>query len=127
MNKTPYTIPKPGNETIKNYAPGSPEKISLKAKITELKSTQIEIPVIIGGREIKTGNTGTCVIPHNHKHVLGTFHKAGEKEIQQAIESALDSWKWWSKTSLEERTKIFLKWLIFWQIRGEIPLMRQLC
>ncbi|SVD38806.1 uncharacterized protein METZ01_LOCUS391660, partial [marine metagenome] len=109
MNETPYNIPKPVNEPIKNYAPGSQEKFSLKAKITQLKSTQIEIPVIIGGKEIKTGNTGTCVIPHNHKHVLGTFYKAGEKEIQLAIESALDTWKWWSKTSLEERAKIFLK------------------
>jgi len=109
MNDTPYNIPKPENEQIKSYAPGSPEKISLKAKITELKSTHIEIPIIIGGEEIKTGNTGNCVIPHNHQHILGTFHKAGEKEIQLAIESALETWKWWSKTPLEKRAKIFLK------------------
>ncbi len=109
MNDTPYNIPKPENEQIKSYEPGSPEKISLKAKITELKSTHIEIPIIIGGEEIKTGNTGDCVIPHNHQHVLGTFHKAGEKEIQLAIDSSLETWKWWSKTSLEKRAKIFLK------------------
>ena len=86
MKDTPFNIPKPKNETIKNYAPGSPEKSSLKTKITELKSTKVEIPVIIGGQEIKTGNVGTCIIPHDHKHVLGIFHKAGEKEIQLAIE-----------------------------------------
>ncbi|MDP7608453.1 MAG: L-glutamate gamma-semialdehyde dehydrogenase [Candidatus Marinimicrobia bacterium] len=109
MKDTPFNIPKPKNETIKNYAPGSPEKSSLKTKITELKSTKVEIPVIIGGQEIKTGNVGTCIIPHDHKHVLGIFHKAGEKEIQLAIESAMDSWNWWSKTPLEERATIFLK------------------
>ena len=109
MIDIPFNIPKPENEPIKNYAPNSPEKKSLKTKISKLKSTQIEIPVIIGGEEIKTGNTSTCVVPHDHQHVLGTFHKAGEEEIQLAIDSALNVWKTWSKTSLEERAKIFLK------------------
>ena len=109
MTDIPFNIPKPENEPIKNYAPNSPEKKSLKTKISKLKSTQIEIPVIIGGEEIKTGDTSTCVVPHDHQHVLGTFHKAGEEEIQLAIDSALNVWKTWSKTSLEERAKIFLK------------------
>ena len=109
MTDIPFNIPKPENEPVKNYAPNSPEKKSLKTKISELKSTQIEIPVIIGGEEIKTGNTSTCVVPHDHQHVLGTFHKAGEEQIQLAIDSALSVWKTWSKTSLEERAKIFLK------------------
>ena len=109
MTDIPFNIPKPENEPVKNYAPNSPEKKSLKTKISKLKSTQIEIPVIIGGEEIKTGNTSTCVVPHDHQHVLGTFHKAGEEEIQLAIDSALNVWKTWSKTSLEERAKIFLK------------------
>ena len=109
MTDIPFNIPKPENEPVKNYAPNSPEKKSLKTKISKLKSTQIEIPVIIGGEEIKTGNTSTCVVPHDHQHVLGTFHKAGEEEIQLAIDSALNAWKTWSKTSLEERAKIFLK------------------
>ena len=109
MTDIPFNIPKPENEPVKNYAPNSPEKKSLKTKISKLKSTQIEIPVIIGGEEVKTGNTSTCVVPHDHQHVLGTFHKAGEEEIQLAIDSALNVWKTWSKTSLEERAKIFLK------------------
>ena len=109
MTDIPFNIPKPENEPVKNYAPNSPEKKSLKTKISKLKSTQIEIPVIIGGEEVKTGNTSTCVVPHDHQHVLGTFHKAGEEEIQLAIDSALNVWKTWSKTSLEERSKIFLK------------------
>jgi len=102
-------IPDPTNEPIRSYAPGSPERESLKRKLEELKSTQVEIPLIIGGKEIKTGVTGTCVMPHNHKHVLATYHKAGEKEVKMAIESALDAWKEWSSQSLEYRAKIFLK------------------
>ncbi len=70
MTDTLFNIPKPENEPIKNYSPGSPEKSSLKSKITEMKSTTVEIPVIIGGQEIKTGNTGTCIIPHDNLHVL---------------------------------------------------------
>ena len=90
------TIPDPTNEPIRSYAPGSPEREALKRKLEELKSTQVEIPLIIGGKEIKTGVSGTCVMPHNHKHVLATYHKAGEKEVKMAIESALDAWKEWS-------------------------------
>ena len=103
------TIPDPINEPIRSYAPSSPEREALKRKLEELKSTQVEIPLIIGGKEIKTGVTGTCVMPHNHKHVLATYHKAGEKEVKMAIESALDAWKEWSSQSLEYRAEIFLK------------------
>jgi len=103
------TIPLPVNEPIMSYSPGSPEKESLKNKLEELKSTQVEIPLIITGEEIKTGTTGTCVMPHNHQHVLATYHKAGEKEVHLAIESALDAWNNWSSQSLEYRAGIFLK------------------
>ena len=102
-------IPDPTNEPIRSYAPGSPEREALKRKLEELKSTQVGIPLVIGGKEIKTGVTGTCVMPHNHKHVLATYHKAGEKEVKMAIESALDAWKEWSSQSLEHRAEIFLK------------------
>ena len=105
----PETIPLPVNEPIMSYSPGSPEKESLKNKLEELKSTQVEIPLIITGEEIKTGTTGTCVMPHNHQHVLATYHKAGEKEVHLAIESALDAWNNWSSQSLEYRAGIFLK------------------
>ena len=103
------TIPLPVNEPIMSYSPGSPEKESLKNKLEELKSTQVEIPLIITGKEIKTDITGTCVMPHNHQHVLATYHKAGEKEVHLAIESALDAWNNWSSQSLEYRAGIFLK------------------
>ena len=102
-------IPKPINEPIRNYEPGSPEKASLKEKLAELSQKEIEIPLIIGGQEIRTGDTGKCIMPHNHGHVLATFHQAGEKEVTQAIESAQVAWKQWSTTPLQERAAIFLK------------------
>ena len=103
------SIPKPINEPIRNYEPGSPEKASLKEKLAELSQKEIEIPLIIGGQEILTGDTGKCIMPHNHGHVLATFHQAGEKEVTQAIESAQVAWKQWSTTPLQERAAIFLK------------------
>jgi len=97
------------NEPILSFASGSPERASLQAKYDEMATQTIEIPLIIDGKEIKTGDTGNCVMPHNHQHVLATYHNAGETEVIQAIDSAMKSWKTWSKTSLEERTKIFRK------------------
>ena len=104
-----FKVPVPINEPIKDYAPNSEEKKSLVAKINELSSMKVEIPIIIDGKEIKTGNTGNCVKPYDHAHILGTYHKAGEEEVKMAIESSLDSWNDWSKTSFEFRAKIFLK------------------
>jgi len=104
-----FTIPKPVNETIKDYAPGSPEKERLLTVLDTLSSDIIEIPLIIGGKEIRTGNTEKCVMPHNHGHVLASFHQAGGTEIQLAIDASQNAWKTWSKTPLEERANIFLK------------------
>jgi 1-pyrroline-5-carboxylate dehydrogenase len=104
-----YRIPEPKNEPIKTYAPGSIEKKLIKDKLTELKSKQIEIPLIIGGKQVKTGNTAECRMPHNHSQLLGTYHKAGEKEIQMAVESALEAKKKWSAMDWHDRASIFLK------------------
>ena len=109
MNEVPTKTITAINEPIKPYGPGSSEKESIKQEIERLKSTQIEIPIIIGGEEIKTGNTATCVMPHNHNHVLATYHQASEKEIQMAIESCLKAQKDWANTSLDERCEIFQK------------------
>ena len=102
-------IPKPINESIRNYESGSPEKASLKEKLAELSQKEIEIPLIIGGKEVRTGDTANCIMPHNHGHVLATFHQAGEKEVYQAIDSAQAAWKQWSATPLNDRAAIFLK------------------
>jgi len=109
MNELDFTIKEAVNEPIKEYKPGSPEKASLKSKLEELKSQTFDIPIIINGKEIKTGNLGNCVMPHNHKHVLATYHKAGEKEVEMAINGLLKTWKIWSNTSLQDRIAIFHK------------------
>ena len=104
-----FKVPAPQNEPILGYAPGSPEKEELKNKIKELSNQKIEVPLIIGGEEVKTGNTAEMRIPHNHKHILGVYHKAGEKEVNMAIEAALAAQKEWAEMPWEHRVSIFLK------------------
>jgi 1-pyrroline-5-carboxylate dehydrogenase len=109
LNNAVIQTPAPVNEPILNYAPGSPEKLELKAALEEMASRQIEIPIIIGGREIRTGNLGRVVMPHDHQHVLGSYHKAGPEEVQLAIDTAVDAQSEWEKFRWEERASIFLK------------------
>jgi 1-pyrroline-5-carboxylate dehydrogenase len=92
-----------------DYLPGSVERADLKAKLVELKQTELEIPLIIGGKEIRTGDTGKSIIPHNKSHVLATYHKAGEKEVALAIEAALEAKKAWLDISWDQRMSVFLK------------------
>ena len=101
--------PLPENEPVRGYAPGSPERESIKSTLNEMMGQQIEIPLRIGGEEIKTGNTAECVCPHDHGHVLGTYHKAGKKEVQMAIEASQEAWKTWSEMPWEQRASVFLK------------------
>ena len=109
MSNASFKVPVPINEPITTYMPGSPERDQLKKKLTELKSQHIEVPLIIGGEEVKSGNTEEMVIPHNKKHVLGVYHKAGKKEVEMAIEAALEARKAWSEMPWEQRVAIFLK------------------
>ncbi|MBK7105116.1 MAG: L-glutamate gamma-semialdehyde dehydrogenase [Ignavibacteriae bacterium] len=109
MANAQFRINLPENEPIKSYAPGSPEKSALKKRIEELKNQIIEIPLIIGGKEIKTGNKEDCVIPHDHKTVIGKYHKAGKKEVEMAIEAALKARESWASMDWHERAAIFLK------------------
>ena len=104
-----YPFDKPINEPVKDYSPGSIEKESLKQKLSDLKSQQIEVPLIIDGNEIKTSNTSTINTPHNHEIQLGKFYMASRNEINLAIESNLKAWQSWSKVSLMERCSIFNK------------------
>jgi 1-pyrroline-5-carboxylate dehydrogenase len=109
MSNAYFKAPQPINEPVKTYLPGSTEKEELKKKLEELKSKQIEVPLIIGGEEVKTGNTGEMRIPHNHNHVLGVYHKAGKKEVEMAVEAALEARKEWAETPWEHRVSVFLK------------------
>ncbi|KLO21077.1 1-pyrroline-5-carboxylate dehydrogenase [Marinitoga sp. 1197] len=104
-----FVMERPKNEPILSYEPGTKEREELKEKLKELSSKEIEIPLIIGGKEIKTGNLGKCIMPHNHKHILAHYHIAGEKEIKMAIESALKAKAEWESYSYIDRISIFLK------------------
>ena len=88
MNNAILNFPVPANEPVKAYLEGSPERIALDAELERQWNTVVDIPIIIGGKEIRTGNTGTVVCPHDHKHVLATFHKVGEKEVEMAPPSS---------------------------------------
>ncbi len=109
MNNAVISTPKPVNEPILNYAPGSPEKAAIKKALAEMSARQLEIPLIIGGKEVKTGNLGKVVMPHDHQHVLATYHKAGPAEVQQAIDAAVAAQPMWQSFRWEERCAIFLK------------------
>ncbi|MCK4358221.1 MAG: L-glutamate gamma-semialdehyde dehydrogenase [Candidatus Cloacimonetes bacterium] len=109
MPNSKFVVPVPTNEPILSYSSGSKERKLIREKLAELKSEVIEIPLIIGGKEIKTGDMGECRCPHNHKHVLAKYHQAGDKEIALTIESALKAQKSWAKMPWEARTSIFLR------------------
>jgi len=104
-----FQIPQPYNEPPLDYAPGSPEREALKNKLVELKSRQIEIPLIIGGKEIKNGETAELRAPHNHDLNLGVYQKADKKEVQMAIEAALEARQDWAAMPWDQRLSIFLK------------------
>jgi 1-pyrroline-5-carboxylate dehydrogenase len=104
-----YRIPKPVNEPVYSYAPGSPERAALKDTLAKMTASAIEIPVIIGGREIRTGRTKQTVMPHRHGHVLATWHRAGAEETKQAIAAAKEAHREWSSWRWQDRVAVFLR------------------
>jgi len=102
-------VPPPVNEPIRAYGPGSAEKAALKKKMREMLAGEIEIPLIIGGEELRTGRTAKAVCPHDHGHVLATWHQAGPEEVARAAKVARKAWQTWSEMSWEARAAVFLK------------------
>ena len=102
-------VPPPVNEPVKAYLPGSPERAELKARLGQMASERTEIPLVIGGRDVRTGNLGQAVMPHDHRHVLGEYHKASEQEIRSAIDAARDARREWSSWPWEDRAAVLLK------------------
>jgi 1-pyrroline-5-carboxylate dehydrogenase len=109
MNNAIFSFERPKNESVKAYAPGSEERKLLNAELERQSAQVLDIPLIIGGKEIRTGKTGNIVMPHDHGHVLATYHMAGENEVQMAIEAALKARKYWESVSWVERTSIAQK------------------
>ncbi len=109
MSNAIFPLAVPINEPVRSYAPGSAEKKSLKKRLDEMQAEEIEIPLIIGGREVRTGDTAKAVCPHDHGKVLATFHQAGAAEVEAAAKAAHEAWRDWSETSWEERAGILLR------------------
>jgi 1-pyrroline-5-carboxylate dehydrogenase len=102
-------VPKPHNEPVLSYAPGSPEREALKARLETMAGETPEIPLIIGGQEIRTGDTAQAVMPHDHGHVLATYHRAGDAEVQQAVRAATEAQREWASWGWEDRVGVFLR------------------
>ncbi|MEJ8820052.1 L-glutamate gamma-semialdehyde dehydrogenase [Lacibacter sp. H407] len=109
MNLGYFNYPLPVNEPVLNYAPGSAEKKRLKEVLAELISTEIDVPMYIGNKEVRTNKKHAMRPPHEHKHVLGYFHEGEEKHVQQAIDAALAAKESWANMSWESRANIFLR------------------
>jgi 1-pyrroline-5-carboxylate dehydrogenase len=102
-------VPPPVNEPIRSYAPGSPERASLKARLKALAGEKAEMPLFIGGQEVRGGATAKSVMPHDHQHVLGEYHKATEQHVRQAVEAAHAAHQEWSGWSFADRAAVILK------------------
>lgn len=109
MSNGNYKIKKPQNEPVKTYHHGSPEQSALLEKLSQMQASVIEIPLIIGGKPIYTGNKRPCIIPHNHQKVIGWYHTADETHVAMAIEAALSAKETWEQMSYQHRASIFLK------------------
>ena len=109
MNNSIFMFPKPENEPVKGYAPGSPERKEIRKALDELYSKVTEIPAIIGGKEVKTKNMGEIVMPTENHHVLARYHKVGEKEVKAAIDAAMKAQREWAETPWIDRASVMLK------------------
>jgi 1-pyrroline-5-carboxylate dehydrogenase len=102
-------VPPPVNEPVRAYAPGSSDRASLKARLTAMAAERIEIPLVIGGAPVSTGDTAPAVMPHDHKHVLGDFHRATPDHVRQAITAARTAHTDWANWAWEDRAAVFLR------------------
>lgn len=109
MNNAIFKYGMPENEPVRSYVPGSRDRKQLLEELEKLSGSVMEIPLMIGGKEIRTGDTGAVVMPHNHSHVLATYHKAGPKEVNMAIEAALRAHNEWASVSWVERVSVTMK------------------
>jgi 1-pyrroline-5-carboxylate dehydrogenase len=104
-----FRPPAPQNEPVRSYAPGTPERTSLQARLEQMRGERIEIPCVIGGRDVTTGNLREAVMPHDKDHVLADVHQGGAQEVEQAIAAAGEAWNDWHRLPWEERATVFLR------------------
>ncbi len=104
-----FEVPLAVNEPIKSYEPGSPERKEVLETYKKMYDSKVEVPLFINGKEVKTKDTATMSPPHDHKHVLGTYHKATKKNVEEAISTALEARKKWAEMPWQQRAGIFLR------------------
>jgi 1-pyrroline-5-carboxylate dehydrogenase len=104
-----FHVPEPINEPVYSYAPGTKERKALKSTLDDMRSKQVDVPIIIGGKEIRTGDLGDIRCPHDHGHLLGRFHKATAENVAEAERAAAEAWQEWSVMDWRARAAIFLK------------------
>lgn len=109
MLKGFFNVPAPVNEPVKSYSPGSPERKELQKALKDARATQIDVPMYIGGEEVRTGKTRPMSPPHDHQHILGHFHEGDASHVEQAINAALGAKYAWENMAWEQRAAIFLK------------------
>lgn len=124
-----FNVPKAINERVRDYVPGSDEVLNLQAKLAEMRAEKRDVPMYIGSKEVRTGQTKTMHPPHDHQHVLGHFHKGDKSHVTDAINAALEAKDAWANLSWENRASIFLKAaeLIAGPYRNEINAATMLC
>jgi 1-pyrroline-5-carboxylate dehydrogenase len=104
-----FRVPEPHNEPVLGYEAGSPERDELRRRLDELSGRRIEIPLVIGGEDVQTGDTFEAVMPHKRSHVLADVHKGGAAEVDRAIAAAATAWEDWSRAPWEDRAAVFLR------------------
>ena len=104
-----FNVPKPHNEPINSYAPNTPQREALKAKLAEMRSQIADVPMYIGAEEIRTNNKQPLTCPHDHQHILGYYHEGNATHVNQAIESALEAREQWANLPWQNRVTVFLK------------------
>ncbi|HEX9288444.1 MAG TPA: L-glutamate gamma-semialdehyde dehydrogenase [Anaeromyxobacteraceae bacterium] len=109
MSQGIFRVPVPHNEPVLSYAPGTPERRELKARLATLSKQELEIPLVIGGKEVRTGKLADVRVPHRHGHRLARFHQAGAGEVQAAIDAAREARRGWAALPFEARAAVFLK------------------
>jgi 1-pyrroline-5-carboxylate dehydrogenase len=109
MSQGIFRVPDPHNEPVLSYAPGTPERRELRARLAALSKEELEIPLVIGGKEVRTGKLAEVRVPHRHAHRLARFHQAGAAEVQAAIDAAREARREWAALPFEARAAVFLK------------------
>ncbi len=104
-----FRVPPAHNEPVRGFAPGSPERDSLTARLEQMSGERIEVPLVIGGKDVSTGKTRPAVMPHDREHVLADVHQGGADEVRAAIDAGAKAWKDWSRWPWEERASVFLR------------------